>query len=63
MVQCVECGPMPNVMAAHPNTGGALCKISVIPFLIPHQKVLLTNAAGVPCSRLEIVTTWIYLNG
>jgi len=21
----LECGPMPNVMAALPNTGGALC--------------------------------------
>jgi len=22
-----ECGPMPNVMAAQPNTGGALCSM------------------------------------
>jgi len=26
---------MPNVMAAQPNTGGALCESSVIPFLVP----------------------------
>jgi len=25
----LECGPMPNVMAAQPNIGGALCKSSV----------------------------------
>ena len=31
----VECGPMPSVMAAQPNIGGALCKNSVIPFLVP----------------------------
>ena len=24
----LECGPMPNVMAAIPNTGGALCSTS-----------------------------------
>jgi len=24
----VECGPMPNVMAAQPNIGGTLCKSS-----------------------------------
>ena len=23
----LECGPMPNVMAALPNTGGALCSM------------------------------------
>ena len=38
----LECGPMPNVMAALPNTGGALCERSVIPFLVPHCKVWLT---------------------
>jgi len=31
--QILECGPMPNMMAALPNTGGALCESSVIPFL------------------------------
>jgi len=25
LTHSVECGPMPNVMAALPNTGGALC--------------------------------------
>ena len=31
----LECAPMPNVMAAQPNIGGALCESSVIPFLVP----------------------------
>jgi len=47
----LECGPMPNVTAAQPNVGGALCESSLIPFLAPHRKVLLTPAAGVPCSN------------
>jgi len=42
---------MPNVMAAQPNTGGALCESSLIPFLVPHRKVWLMPAAGVPCSN------------
>jgi len=42
---------MPNVMAALPNTDGALCESSVIPFLVPRRKVWLTPAAGVPCSN------------
>ena len=46
-----ECGPMPNVLAAQPNIGGALCERSVIPFLVPRGKVWLTPAAGVPCSN------------
>jgi len=34
---------MPNVMAAKPNAGGALCKSSVIPmFLVPWRKAWLT---------------------
>jgi len=37
---------MPNVMAAQPNIGGALCESSVIPFLVPRRKVSLTPAAG-----------------
>jgi len=41
---------MPNVMAAQPNIGGALCESSVIPFLVPCQKVWLTSAARLPCS-------------
>ena len=43
----------PNVMAAQPNIGGALCKSSVIPFLVHvlRRKVWLTPAAGVPCSN------------
>jgi len=46
----LECGPMPNVMAAQPNIGGALCDSSVIPFLVPCPKFWLTPADGVPCS-------------
>ena len=42
---------MSNMMAAQPNIGGALCKSSVIPFLVPHHKVWLTSDAGVPCSN------------
>jgi len=42
---------MPNVMAAQPNIGGALCESSVIPFLVPYRKVWLATAAGVPCSN------------
>jgi len=48
----LECGPMPNVMAAPPNICGALCEGSVIPFLVPpRRKVWLRSAAGVPCSN------------
>ena len=42
---------MPNVIAAQPNIDGALCKSSVIPFLVPRRKVWLTAADGVPCSN------------
>jgi len=38
----LECGPMPNMTAAQPNIGGALCKSSEIPFLVPRYKVWLT---------------------
>ena len=47
----LECGPMPNVMAAQPNIGGALCESCVIPFVVPCRKAWLTPAAGVPCSN------------
>jgi len=30
----LECGPMPNVMAALSNTGGALGESPLIPFLV-----------------------------
>ena len=52
---------MPNVMAAQPNTGGAVCKSSVIPFLVPHHKVWLTAAAPLPCSKAANIgerNTW-----
>jgi len=42
---------MPNVMAAQPNIGGALCEGCVIPFLVPRRKVWLTPAAGLQCSN------------
>jgi len=45
---------MPNVMAALPNIGGALCESSVIPLLVLRRKVWLTPAAGVPCSNAAI---------
>ena len=38
--QQLECGPMPNVMAALPNIGGALCESSVIPFLVPRRSLV-----------------------
>ena len=47
----LQCGSMPNVMAARPNMDGALCESSVIPFLVPRRKLWLTPAAGVPCSN------------
>jgi len=34
---------MPNVMAAQPNTGGALGESTVIPFLVPRHKVWLNG--------------------
>jgi len=57
----LECGPMPNVMAAVPNVGGALCESSIIPFLVPCRKVWLTPAAVVPCSNAAYIgecKTW-----
>ena len=47
----LECGPVPNVTAAQPNIGGALCESSVTPFLVSRHKVWLTPAAGVLCSN------------
>jgi len=51
----LECGTMPNVMAAQPNIGVAHCESSIIPFLFLviglRRKVWLTPAAGVPCSN------------
>ena len=52
---------MPNVMAAVPDIGGALCKSSIIPFLVPCCKVWLTPAAGVLCSNVANIgdhKTW-----
>ena len=41
---------MPNVMAAQPNIGGAICKSSVIPFLVPCHS-LAAATARVLCSN------------
>ena len=38
----LECGPMPNVMAALPNIGGAVFQ---------RRKVWLTPTSRVPCSN------------
>jgi len=46
----VECGPIPNVMAALPNIGGDLYKGSLIPFLVPRRKACLTPTTRVPCT-------------
>ena len=43
--------PMPNMMAALPNIGGAVCESPVIPFIVRHRKVWLRSAAGVPCGN------------
>ena len=42
-IQKLECGPMPNVMAALPNIGGALCSTSQN--LATPTRVLCSNAA------------------
>jgi len=47
----LQCGLMPNVMAALSNIGGALCESLVVPLLVPRRKVWLTPAAGVPCGN------------
>ena len=49
---------MPNVMAAQPNTGGAVCESSVI----PRHKVWRTAAARVPCRNAANIgerKTWM----
>jgi len=56
---------MPNVMAAQPNLGGALCESSVIPLPVTRHKVWLTAAARVPCSNAANVgepKTWTKVN-
>jgi len=45
----LEREPMPNVMAAQSNIGGALCESSVIQFLVPRHKVWLTATVRVLC--------------
>ena len=41
----LECGPMPSVMAAQLNIGGAFCESAVIPLLVPRRKVWLKSDA------------------
>jgi len=58
--QKLECGPMPNVMAAQWNIGGAVCESSVNAFLVPCRKVA-DPAAGVSCSNASNIgerKTW-----
>jgi len=42
---------MPNVMAAQPNIGDAVCESSAIPFLVPCHKVWFTPTVPLPCSK------------
>jgi len=42
---------MPNVMAAQPNIGGAVCESSAVPFLVLCRKVWLTPTGQVRCSN------------
>jgi len=50
----LECGPMPNLITALSNTGGAVCESSIIPFLVPRCKVWLTPAVRLPCSNAPL---------
>ena len=50
-ITALECGPMPNVMAAMLNLGHAFCESSIIPFLVLCQKLWLTPTTRVPCSN------------
>ena len=47
----LECGPIPNVMAAQPNIGVAVCESPAIPFLVHCHKAWLTTGGRVPCSN------------
>jgi len=53
---------MPNVMAAQVNIGDAVCKSSIIQFLVPRHKVWLMATARMPCSHtanIEKRKTWM----
>ena len=41
----LECGPMPNVMAARTNIGDARCSTCSIVWLTPSSRVSCSNAA------------------
>jgi len=54
--------PMPNVMAAQPNIGGALCESSVILFLVARCKLRLMPPAQMPWSNAANIgerKTWM----
>ena len=56
---------MPNVMAAQPNIGGALCESSVIPFLVPRRKLCLTpllECRAVTAANIAEGKTWTKVN-
>jgi len=48
MVHCVQCGPMPNVMAALPNIGGAFCSAPQSFADAQYYRVPCSNAAKKP---------------
>ena len=52
----LECGPMPNMMAALPNIGGALCSVQ-------RRKVWLTPTTGVPFSNAAMTRNSLKLAG
>ena len=54
MPKKLECGRMPIVMAALLNIGGALCKSSIIPFLVPRRKVWLAPTVGLECRTVTL---------
>jgi len=57
-ITALECGPMPNVMAAMLNLGHAFCESSIIPFLVLCQKLWLTPTVRLPCSNAANIGEW-----
>ena len=50
----LQCGPMPNVMVALPNTGGALCSTTRVPCSNAAKTHKLLKFAGLPQTRQQI---------
>jgi len=50
----LECGPMPNVMAALPNVGGALCSTPQTLAYARYTRVPCSNAACQDAKPVEI---------